>query len=718
MNFAPDGASVPANALQTSVSIQNSLSPEELRGALIEAAFGVVWRSAPDLSVIEAWGWKEATGQSETAYQNDGWLEAVHPEDREEVLATMEDGRRTGRPCEGVYRARQSDGQYRWVRARAVPLRDETGPIREWVGHLVDVHEKIEADAALRAAEERLRLALESSAVGVWDYDYRTQKGWWSESKRAVLGLPHDYPITQDSFLALVHPEDRPELEARIERAKQLASNGRFEARFRVRRYGGLEEVWIESTGQVFFDAAGRPERILGTMRDVTEKRLAMRKLNQLARFDQLTGLANRAHLIERLEESFALLGRGAAVLLLDLDGFKNVNDTAGHHAGDLVLQAAARRLTDALPRGAVAGRWGGDEFAVVVPQHAGAKTGAQIVADIQKAFEKPFSLLRRQVFLGASVGYALAPEHGATAEDLLLNADLALHHAKADGRGLSRMFTPALKEQAEARIDLEADLRRGFAASEFELHYQPQVAMADGAIVGAEALLRWRHPEKGLLSPAAFLSVLKTSAIASAVGTWTVRTACQWAARCLRAGRPIRVAVNLFSAQFRAGDLLETVRRCLQESRLPPELLELEITEKIILIGDPRLVETLHGLRALGVGLSFDDYGTGYASLSMLTEFPLTRLKIDKSFVQNIGNPGHSAVVKAVIDLGHAFKMEVIAEGIETPDQAKKVSLLGCDKGQGYLFGRPVSADEFLRKLGILQCPPESSDHWPARLA
>lgn len=692
LSTSPDTITPLANA-----PAQKPVSEESRYSALIDASPGIVWRSSPDLSVLETWGWSEATGQANREAAGQGWFDIVHPEDRDLVVALLEDGRRRGQPFEGTYRARHIDGQYRWVHARVVPLRDDSGAIREWVGNLLDVHDKVEADAALQTAEERLRLALEGSAVGVWDYDFHAEKGWWSEAKRKVLGLPEDYPITQESFLALVHPNDRPEVEAHIARAMNPEC-GRFDAEFRVQRYGDGTEVWLASCGQVIFDHAGEPSRILGTMRDITAQREAQQALYKLAHFDQLTGLANRSYFSARLEAALPNL-RNGAVILLDLDGFKNVNDTAGHHAGDLLLRAAAKRLEGLLPPGAIAARWGGDEFAVFVPDEHRADHITGLLRAVEVSFNEPFTLLQRQVFLSISMGVAHSTNN-VSGDELLLQADLALYRAKADGRGLSRTFSPALKQEAQSRIDLETDLRRAFTCSEFEMHYQPQVKMVGHAIVGAEALLRWRHPDKGLLSPAAFLPVLESSPIARAVGDWTLSAACAFASRCLTAGRPIRIGVNLFSAQILLGGLLGTVKKCLHKYCLPPSLLELEITEHTILKGDAGTIETLAELRKLGVGIAFD-YGTGYASLSMLAEYPLTRLKIDRKFVKGIVRLGDEAVVKAVVSLGHAFGMEVTAEGIETDEQSRLVGELGCDEGQGYLYGRPAPEREMFSRLG-----------------
>jgi diguanylate cyclase (GGDEF)-like protein/PAS domain S-box-containing protein len=685
-----------------------AVNREDRYRALIEASHGVVWRAAPDLACLETWGWDVATGQSQAQSMGEGWLEAVHPDDRERTVMVLAGARREGQAYEATYRARQADSNYRWVHCRCVPMRDSTGAITEWVGHLVDVHERIEADIALRSAEERLRLALEISSLVVWEYSIQSDMLWWSEGKRAVLGLPEDYKITPKAFLATLHPDDRGIIKRKIERAKASRNRGHFDAQLRMTRPDDGRLIWLASTGQVHFDAAGNPERILGTVRDVTAERASKQALHLLAHFDQLTGLSNRRHFATHLAEVLRNL-RGGAIILLDLDGFKNANDTMGHHTGDLLLQAAASRLTSILPQGAFAARWGGDEFVIFV---AGDDRTAVLglIGKIEAAFNEPFKLLPRQIAISVSVGVAFIDESYISPDELIQQADLALYRAKDDGRGTSRIFSPAMRDEAQTRLDLESDLRRAFVSNELELHYQAQVDMSSSLIVGAEALLRWRHPERGMLTPSAFLDVLATSAIARSVGDWVLRTACSFAARCLRDGKPARMGVNIFSAQLRAGGLPEAVRECLREYRLPPYLLELEITENTILKGDRKTIEALAQLRDLGVGIAFDDYGTGYASLSMLTEYPLTRLKIDQHFVQRLRASGEQAVVKAIVDLGHAFGIRVTAEGIETVEQARIVKLLGCDEGQGFLYGRPIPPEDFLSQ-NRQPVVPESRD-------
>ena len=432
-------------------------------------------------------------------------------------------------------------------------------------------------------------------------------------------------------------------------------------------------------------------------VRDVSERHAVEERLYRLVHLDPLTELPNRAVLRGRVEAAVAD-GGAAAVLMLDLDGFKEVNDGHGHAAGDAVLRLAGARLRACVGSEGIAARLGGDEFAVVLPGVGDPLVASATAEAIVRALSEPFPVEERSLRLGASVGVALSPAHGGGADDLLACADAALYRAKADGRGRSRLFTPDLREAAQRERACREGLRRAVARGEFELHYQPQVRLSDGVLTGAEALIRWRHPELGLLAPAAFLPTLEAGPHAAEVGDWVLATACAQAAAWRRAGIcDFRMGVNLFGAQLARGDLVATVGRALSDTGLPGPNLELEITENIILRHDGALVDALRELRVMGVGIAFDDYGTGYASLSLLKRFPLTRLKIDRGFVQNLcENPQDAAIVRAINALSRSFGLAVIAEGIETEEQRVRLIAKGCGEAQGYLFGKPMPAQEF----------------------
>lgn len=427
------------------------------------------------------------------------------------------------------------------------------------------------------------------------------------------------------------------------------------------------------------------------------ERTRLMETLRRQAETDGLTGLSNRRGLALAMARLADAPEAPAAALMIDLDGFKKVNDTLGHEAGDALIRQAGARLCACLAGDGLVARMGGDEFAVLLPgcDEAAAVT---VAGTILHSLSEPFPVDGQPIHLGASIGIALSPLHGPLTDALLACADMALYEAKRGGRHCHRVFTPALRDATLSWTARQQELPRALAAGEFEVFYQPQVRLADRRIVGAEALIRWRHPRLGLLAPAAFLAPLEASRLAAPVGRFVLREACAQAAAWRRAGATdLRIGVNLFGAQFHSASLVDEVRAALAESGLPASGLELEITETIILQHDEALIAPLRALRDLGVGLAFDDYGTGYASLSLLKRFPLTRLKIDRSFVQGMeGSSQDRAIVRSVLTLGRSFGLSVIAEGVETEAMAARLAAKGCTEAQGYLFGRPMPAEAF----------------------
>ena len=429
------------------------------------------------------------------------------------------------------------------------------------------------------------------------------------------------------------------------------------------------------------------------THEDVTERQAAEARIAYLARHDPLTDLPNRAVFREALETALVRARRGEqiAVMCLDLDRFKTVNDTLGHPIGDALLQQAAARLKTAVRESDVVARLGGDEFAIV---EVGSlqPTSATLLADrVVAAMSRPFHVDGHEISIGCSVGVSIAPEDGCDADQLMRNADLALYRAKSEGRGQHRFFASEMDERMQARRRLELDLRGALAAGEFELVYQPLVTVESGKVSGFEALLRWRHPVRGLVMPDEFIPLAEEIGLIVPIGDWVLREACATAS-----GWPeeTRIAVNLSPVQFRAGNLATSVMVALSSSGLTPGRLELEITEGVLLTDGKDTLEVLHRLRGLGVRIAMDDFGTGYSSLSYLRAFPFDKIKIDRSFVEDIHNdPEAMAIVRAVTDLGRSLGMSTTAEGIETQEQLTQLRLDGCTEVQGYLLGRPMSA-------------------------
>ncbi|AWN48597.1 bifunctional diguanylate cyclase/phosphodiesterase [Methylobacterium terrae] len=434
-------------------------------------------------------------------------------------------------------------------------------------------------------------------------------------------------------------------------------------------------------------------------LRDTSQRREREAALHALAHRDALTGLANRALMRLRLE---AMLAAGpVAVLLVDLDGFKDVNDTVGHAAGDEVLKEAAARLLACLRDSDVVARIGGDEFVVALPGCGDPSAGGDVADRIVAAMAEPFPVQERSVRIGASVGLALAPAQAESIDELLFCADLAVYKAKADGRHRHRLYTPSLRAAVSDRQRFVHEFPRALAQEEFVLHYQPQIRLRDGALVGAEALIRWRHPEHGLLEPPAFLPALLASRHAVAVNDWVLRTACRQAAAWLpRAGPHFRMGVNACATRLHSGEIAGVATAILAETGLAPGSLELEITEAVVLAHEAATTAALHALRARGIGIAFDDFGTGYASLSLLDEVPVTRLKIDRSFVRKMNDTPDVPVIRAILQLAEGFGLDVVAEGIETEDQLRRLRRKGCAEGQGYLFSPPVEPEAFAARF------------------
>jgi diguanylate cyclase (GGDEF)-like protein/PAS domain S-box-containing protein len=443
----------------------------------------------------------------------------------------------------------------------------------------------------------------------------------------------------------------------------------------------------------------GRSATLLAAV-DVTERRKAEARLVYMARHDALTNLPNRVHFRETVEERlayFASQGEGFAILLFDLDHFKAVNDTLGHSVGDLLLQDVARRVRACLPHGDVLARLGGDEFALI-HSSADIETVTPLVEEIIAELRRPYEIEGHQVQIGASVGISMAPRDGADPDRLLKCADLALYAAKARGRGVHLYFETAMDDALQSRRRLEMDLRAAIAKDELTVFYQPLVNLATRQPSGFEALVRWRHPERGLISPAHFVPLAEDTGLIGQIGEMVLRKACADAAKW---PIPAKIAVNLSPIQFRSCDVLATVLAALEESGLPAARLELEITEALLLERDDNVLSTLNALRALGVGISMDDFGTGYSSLSYLRAFPFTKIKIDQSFVRDLrANADSKAIIRAILSLGANLNMSVIAEGIETEDDLAFLIGEGCVEGQGFLFAKPKPSEELFVDL------------------
>jgi diguanylate cyclase (GGDEF)-like protein/PAS domain S-box-containing protein len=552
----------------------------------------------------------------------------------------------------------------------------------------------------LEVAAEAGRTHFETRALNspnaVLGFDAEGAITSWNDTATALFG--YSAGLMKGRLLEeLVFAPDRAAVRAAIGRVLDSGDMAGATAEITAMRASGAtfpaEIVWTrwEEDGRSAFGAI---------LRDISAQRSDREALYRLSHFDSLTGLANRTLFHERIDA--ALREHAApALIIADIDGFKDINDTLGQAAGDDVLCVLAARLREAVPQARSIARVGGDEFAVLMVNDTDPVALAAVARGISAVVAEPMTVDGHEVRIAASCGIAIAPDHGESVEELMSSADLALFQAKSAGRGRSFLFIPALRAEAIARRMYEAELHRALERGEFRLFYQPQIRLRDGALTGAEALIRWQHPERGLLSPAAFLPALEGGVLASAVGNWTLREGCAQAA-IWRAIQPdFRVSINLFAAQFRGEDLPDQVRTTLAAHDLPPSALELEITENIILDQQDVVLAQLTELRDMGVELSFDDFGTGFASLNLLRSYPVSRIKIDKSFTQAVDSSQRDrAIVLSIISMCHQCGLKVVAEGVEEKAQADFLRDLGCDKGQGYYFGRPVPPDLFAEQF------------------
>ncbi len=470
-----------------------------------------------------------------------------------------------------------------------------------------------------------------------------------------------------------------------------------------------LECTAVRVTGEVFpielcLSQWETPEASLQygiVVRDITVRKREAERIRRLAEYDTLTNVANRNKMNDFLQKALGApeAESSIALIAIDLNGFKEINDSFGHSVGDKVLGFVAETLTGLVDSSDLIARLGGDEFAVVLREPEGEERAEILARQFLRILEeRPLEILGRPLLFSASLGIARYPQDSSSVSELLNNADLAMYRAKAGNADGFSTFDQELRKKVDDRRALEAELGEALVRGEFVLYFQPQVDLADNAIIGAEALIRWDHPTRGLLPPAAFIEIAIESAHAAAIAQWTIEEACRQGAQWVAAGLPLRIGVNLAPLQVRSGDLTSTVLDILHTTGLPPHLLELEVTENILLADDERTIETFAALRRAGIRIAFDDFGTGYASLTHLRRFPIDCLKIDRSFVMEIEkNPQDSVIVRSVIDLTRALGISVIAEGIEDAPAANLLKDMGCREGQGYFFGRPMTASNLL---------------------
>jgi diguanylate cyclase (GGDEF)-like protein/PAS domain S-box-containing protein len=558
-----------------------------------------------------------------------------------------------------------------------------------------------QAEAALRESEERYALAVRGANDGLWDWNLKTNQIYLSPRWKVMLGLDENEVLDDPQvWFKRLHPDEidrvRNDIDAHLE-----GRTSHFETEHRMLHENGTF-LWMRTRGLAVRDSTGKAYRMAGSQTDITEGKVA----------DALTGLPNRILFSDRLAHSLDRARRHkdylCALLFLDLDRFKVVNDSLGHVLGDQLLVAIARRLESCLRSNDMVARlgadhtlarMGGDEFTILLDDIKHVSDALRVAERIQEHLARSFDLGGQEVFTSASIGIATSATGYETPQAMLRDADTAMYRAKGLGGATCELFDSEMRERAIARLQLETDLRRAVERDEFELHYQPIVSLQFDRIEGFEALVRWRHPERGLVMPSDFIRVAEETGLVIPIGWWVLREACRqmsgWRCNPERS-HSLTISVNLSGRQFMQPDLIENTHAILRETGLAATRLKLEITESTIMERSESVVSTLRDLKALGVQLAMDDFGTGYSSLSYVHRFPIDTLKIDRSFVNRLTADNEaSEVVRAIVGLAHNLGMDVIAEGVESPEQLAQLKLFGCEYGQGFLFSRPVPFDD-----------------------
>lgn len=558
--------------------------------------------------------------------------------------------------------------------------------------------ERAQFERELRLSEERYALAVQGANDGLWDWNLVTDEIYLSPRWKEILGFAEtDFEDSVQQWMQRIHPDDRVEFRRRMQAHLQGKTDHLVHECRLFHRDGSV--VWVMVRGLAVRGEDGDPKRMAGSLTDITARKRAEERLSHDAFHDSLTGLPNRSLFLDRIDLAMRQSTRQqramGALLFLDLDRFKNVNDSVGHSMGDKLLVQIANRLTDLLRPADTIARLGGDEFAILLPDVRSATAASQVAERILEVLAGKFVISGHEIFATASIGIALNTLDYERPEELLRDADIAMYRAKANGKARYELFDREMHNRAVAQLQLETDLRRAIERNEFVLEYQPIVSLKDGRMVGFESLVRWDHPERGKLQPMEFIPTAEETGLIVPICWWTIREACrqmgQWQ-KLYNERPPFTVSVNVSGRLFHQWDMVEQFQQICRETSVDPSLLRIEITESRLLEHVAEAMTKLEQLRDMGVGLQIDDFGTGYCSLTYLQKFSYDSLKIDRSFVSAIedGN-GSGAIVQTIIALGHMLNMNIIAEGVETESQLNQLRALDCPQVQGFWFSKPV---------------------------
>jgi diguanylate cyclase (GGDEF)-like protein/PAS domain S-box-containing protein len=664
--------------------------------------------------------WFDYTGTTLEEMADLGWKKVHHPDHRKRVMDKIIRCFERGEAWEDTFPLRCHDGQYRWFLSRAVPIRNAKGKVLRWFGTNTDITESQTLKDALFAEKERAQVTLNSIGDAVVCTDISGNISFFNQVAELMTGWSHQEAVGRPmpEVLRILDAASREAIPNPMEMVVAQNQTLHLPPNCILIRRDGLETP-IEDSVSPIHDRDGRPSGAVIVFRDVSAAVALSLQMTHSARHDFLTGLPNRMLLQDRITQAIALAPRHrkrVAVLFLDLDGFKHINDSLGHAAGDKLLQSIAACLVDCVRGADTVSRQGGDEFVVLLSEVERAEDAAITASRMLRAVAEAHSIDGHDLFVTTSIGVSIYPDDGRDAETLIKNADTAMYQAKESRQQSYQFFKPAMNVRAVERQSIEESLRRALERKEFALHYQPRINLRTGAITGAEALIRWTHPVQGPIPPAKFIPVAEACGLILPIGHWVLREACRQAVAWLEAGLSLStMAVNISALQFRDEDFLDEIVGVLEETGLQPGFLELELTESVLMKHAESTEATLKILRARGVQLTIDDFGTGYSSLSYLRKFAIDALKIDQSFVRQISTtPDETTIVSAVIAMGRSLKLRVVAEGVETPAELAFLQAHDCDEAQGYYFSRALPSDRFAQLLetgildGVLRFSPQ----------
>ncbi len=675
-----------------------SESNQKLRSIIEGSPLAIIARDMN--GVISLWNPAAEKLFGWTADEVIGTSRSIVPEDmRPEVNAMRKQVEQGLMVSQAETRRMRKDGVVLDVSLSVAAIYDAGQKIVGTMVLLAGIGRRKRAEDALRNSEAQLRLAMEAADMGSWHWNIESGEISFSEGFGPRFGLPRGAIVRDDAhLLSMVHPDDRSETDAAVQRA--IALDSLIDLEYRVVWPDGSVR-WMAVRGQITRDASGKAQRIVGVNADVTSRKQAEQRITYLAHHDALTGLPNRVLLQDRIEQAIAHSHRNAthlAVMFIDLDHFKTINDSLGHQQGDALLKLVAARINDSLREIDTVSRLGGDEFVIVIPALAPQDEGSHATAVAQKVLESlsaNFQVHGHELNVGASIGISIYPTDGETADILMRNADAAMYHAKGRGRNQYQFFTVAMNTAAQLRMTLQTQLRRSLQTNDFCLFYQPVYKASSRELVGFEALLRWKNADGTLVRPGEFISVAEDSGLIIPIGEWVIREACHTAALWQKNGEQLQMSINVSAIQLRRKNFVDTFADILAETGADPRLIEMEVTESVIVGGHEEAIAALTKLDAMKIRIAIDDFGTGYSGLSYLKQFPIHTVKIDQSFIRDLTiDKEDEAIVRAIIAMSRSLSLNVVAEGVESEQQLAMLSELGCDLVQGYYFSEPLSLE------------------------